>query len=240
MSEVVIVTDPAFEIAKLISLLAQFDPTDANERSWAAIKRAIGKNIQTYEYAELVSTLLLRLRRLGEFVSNVRDIEFSERMRVRVGHAIGRFSALFEPEQQYGTWQNTRVAHATSDDALQLEFFSVIAKRYRPLRKLVDEDRVKLITQIEEAQKALSENSDVPDWAKGPLSDGLERLKLTLKFLTFFGCEAAIDALSRLSYDSKEIENRLPITSLEGSPRSKTISDILLIVVTLRQLILST
>jgi hypothetical protein len=185
MSEVVIVTDPALEIAELISLLAQFSPNDTNERTWVALRRAIGKNIQTYEYAELVATLLLRLRRLVEFVSTVQDKEFSDRMRQRVGQAIGRFSALFEPDQQYSTWQNTRSAHALSDDALQLEFFSVIAKRYRPLRKLADEDREKLITQIDEAQKALKENSDLPDWTKIPLLDGLERLKLTLKFLTF-------------------------------------------------------
>jgi hypothetical protein len=62
MSEVVIVTDPALEIAELISLLAQFSPNDTNERTWVALRRAIGKNIQTYEYAEGARRLIAARR----------------------------------------------------------------------------------------------------------------------------------------------------------------------------------
>jgi hypothetical protein len=201
------ITDGAAELAAAIRKLAeQPSSTDA---TWIVIKRLLGRTVGTTEFWEIIAALRSRVEAFLHFVSVVKDDEFSEAQRDSVLSAARRFSGVFEPEQMNGQWQITLSACVSKQDALMLEWFSIIAKRYRPLRRVSDDDRKQLIEQIDEVLKRLNDASDVADWAKEPLATGLRRLQLVLRHLLFFGSEAAIFQLFDLFQKTAGVANEL-------------------------------
>jgi hypothetical protein len=189
MSEI---TDPAWEMKTLIEQLRKQPASD--EPTWKVLPRALGIKISPNEHWELMSALNSRLLRFDSFVNSVQDEEYDKDMRARIVQAVNTFAHALRPQQQALQWNDT-LNYILADDALQLRWFSVIAKRYRPLRKINDDARAELISQIDQTLTTLKDVTDIPDWAKLPLSDGLIRLRFTLQHFVFFGSEAAIDQL---------------------------------------------
>jgi hypothetical protein len=107
----------------------------------------------------------------------------------------------------------------------------LIAKRYRPLRQVDDEERNELVTKIDHTLAALNDAPDIPDWAKVPLSDGLGRLRFTLQHLVFFGSEAAIEQLLDVFNKTVTIESALGDSgksTREGPSKASTIKEVLI------------
>jgi hypothetical protein len=221
------IIDPAQEMMALIERLRQ-QPA-STEPTWKILPQALGIGISPGEHWELMSALNSRLLRLDTFVNSLQDEDFDQAQRQRIVQAINNLANAFRPEEQIARWQDT-LKHIRADDALQFKWFSVIAKRYHPLRRISDDERSELIAKIEQTLLVLKDAKDIPDWAKLPLSDGLNRLRFTLQHLVFFGSEAAIDQLLDLYNKTAAIESALgdaPKSTPERRSKASTVFSIL-------------
>ena len=201
------IIDPSWEIAEAMRRLLQH-PGD-NQATWSVFQKVLGGGISQNEYWDLISVLNVRLLRLTKLIKWVDDKEFNQAKRNRALVAVQRFSGVFTPQQQAQPWQHTLSNVLIEDDALALDWFSTIAKRYQPLRKLNDEDQSKLIEQLDAVLSGIDTNEDIPRWAKEPLAEGLRRLRLILKHIVFFGCETAIDELLGIYHRTQAVEAEL-------------------------------
>lgn len=221
------ITDPAWEIKLLIEHFRKLPPSA--EPTWKVMPRALDVQVSPNQHWELMSALNSRLLSLDAFVNTVQDQEFGHPFRKRIVQAVNTFAHALRPEQQAQAWQET-LSYIREDDALQLGWFSIIAKRYRPLRRIGDDERNELVGKIDQTLASLKDAKDIPDWARAPLSDGLSRLRFTLQHLVFFGSEVAIDQLMDVYNKTVTIESAIDDDDkpLRGS-RSKrsTINDVL-------------
>lgn len=214
------IVDPAWEIAGVIRQL--LGNQASNEHTWAVIQRALGATISPSEHWELMFALTSRLRRLDALVRSIRDKELDEAQRTRIIQAVNSFANVLRPEQQVQTWQHTVQHYLKADDGLHLMWFSIIAKRYQPLRRVTDDERGELIAKIDETLTALQTAEDIPEWAKPPLSDGLRRLRFMLQHLLYFGCETAIDQLMSVYNRACSVEQTIVTRSGSTEGRSKS------------------
>jgi hypothetical protein len=198
------IVDPAWEIASVIRQLVAYPAS--NEQTWTVFQKAAGSNISASEHWELLAALNSRLLRLDVLVNTVEDRELDSAQRARIVQAVNTFAHVLSPSQQVQAWAHTLQHHLKADDGLQLMWFSIIAKRYQPLRRVTDDERAELITKIDETLAALETGQDIPKWAKLPLSEGLRRLRFMLQHLIFFGCESAIDLLLQIYNKTSAIE----------------------------------
>lgn len=219
-------TDPAAEMAGVITVLRE-QPA-SNDATWSVFQKAIGQDISSADYWHLISILRSRLYRLQRFIVSVEDAEFRHpNQRQRLLNAVANFSRAFDPAQQAAPWQATQSRDVIADDGLQLGLFSYVARRLWPLRRLSEEDRKKLIEQIDGVLSDIDKNEDLPDWAKSPLADGLIRLQLTLKHLLFFGYEAAIDELQNLYQRTISVDDIITTEGGDETKRPKPIMEVL-------------
>jgi hypothetical protein len=121
------ITDPAWEMKLLIERLRKL-PGSA-EPTWKMMPRALGVQVSPSQHWELMSALNSRLLRLDGFVNTIQDREFDEAHRKRIIHAVYVLLQALRPEQQVERWQDTLASYIREDDALQLGWFSIIAKR---------------------------------------------------------------------------------------------------------------
>ncbi len=196
--------DPAWEIAGAIRQLRT--TPSSNDPTWSVFQKALGTGISPSEHWELMSVLQDRLLRFDQFVRSVVDTEFDDHQRRRIIQAVDRFSHALRPEHQTQQWQHTLQNYLIEDDALQLGWFSIVAKRHRPLRRVTEDERAELIAKIDEALAAVEAGQDIPEWAKLPIAEGLRRLRFTLQHLVFFGVESAVDKLLEVYNKTMAIE----------------------------------
>jgi len=225
------IVDSAWEIASVIRKLARASvpPTDP---TWSAVRKALGQNLSASQHWELMSALNSRLLRLDAQIRSVQDQELDQAQRQRALQAVQNFANLLEPPNQSLQWQQA-VNFVREDDALQLSWFSVILKRHRPLRRVTDDEREELIAKIGEVVTALQVEADFPDWAKYPLSEGLQRLQFMLQHFVFFGCEVAIDQLLDVYSKASALENAIEgkSSSEKSTKRNPTLVSVLNVIV---------
>jgi hypothetical protein len=198
------IVDLAWEISGVIRQLIAHPPS--TDPTWSVFQKALGPKISASEHWELLSALNSRLLRLDALVHSVQDKELDEGQRARIIQAVNTFAHVLQPSQQVQPWQHTLQNFLRSDDGLHLAWFSIIAKRYQPLRRVTDDERAELIAKIDEAITSIEAGKDIPEWAKFPLLDGLRRLRFMLQHLLFFGCESAIDLLLEVYNKASAIE----------------------------------
>jgi hypothetical protein len=210
------IVDPAWELGGAIRLLAaqpaSTDPT------WSIIQKTLGAAVSPAEHWELMSALQSRLIAFDLFVRSIVDKELEETQRSRIVQAVNTFSHALRPEQQAQSWQHTTQHFVRSDDALQLMWFSLIAKRYRPLRRVTDDERAAMAVKIDEAIAAIDAGKDIPDWGKPPIAVGLRRLRFILQHLVFFGVESAVDQLLEIYNKTLAIETAATSAGLDVAP----------------------
>jgi hypothetical protein len=161
------IVDPAWEIGSVIRQLVAHPAS--NDQTWTVFQKAAGNGISSSEHWELMAALNSRLLRLDTLVKTVEDRELDQEQRNRIIRAVKSFSNVLSPSQQVQVWSHTLQHHLKADDGLQLMWFSIIAKRYQPLRRVNEDERAELITKIDEALAAIETGQDIPDWAKLPL-----------------------------------------------------------------------
>lgn len=79
-----------------------------------------------------------------------------------------------------------------------MEMFSAHMRHVQPMRRLSDEERNRLLNAIDDAITDTVAQSDLMEWMKAPLLDGLRQLRLIVQHIAFFGHGRAIDDLFNL------------------------------------------
>jgi len=87
--------------------------------------------------------------------------------------------------------------------------FSPIARRHRPLRRISDLEQQQAIESLQGLIVRLGEDSEIPDWAKQIVTDGLARIITILKYLRFFGHDAAIESIIILDNTTRSLTEAL-------------------------------
>lgn len=217
------IIDPAWEISELITRFSKLPAS--TEPTWTIIQNVTG--VSGADFYDLLSIVAQRLIRLKQFVSTLNDDEFDEIKRKRATQAVEHFEGMFSSASLSQRWNDTKQNHVNLDDALQFSWLSLVAKRYRPLRRLTDDERKELTKKLDEAISEFGASTDIPLWAREPLADGLRRLRLVTTKMEFFGYEAAIDELLSVYHRASEVEDHLKATNSATTNRSLSISAVL-------------
>lgn len=190
-------TDPSSEIADLGAWLRSLP--DTGNPTWTVLLDAMSLEKQPHVLLELVAAVISRLVKLEEFTRTVSDVYLKDRRREQTLTAIRAFETGFDPRNLVTPWTNFKSNFLKPEYVTALDFFGEVAQRHVSLRVTTEEERRGLIGAIETAIAELDEQAEIPAWARGPLRDGLTRLKLVLQHIRFFGHEAAIEQIGLLA-----------------------------------------
>lgn len=186
-------TDPARELAALGRWIAGLPSADI--AFGAHLANSLQLSAHSSSYLALLASARLRMERMRQFTEDVDDSDFDDFQRKQALIAIERLSGVFFPENQAAGFNGVRNASVVEVDLTVLSWFSYVARRHRPLRLITDAMRQDAMKAVDEAREKVAGDSDLPKWAKLLLLEGLEQVRLTISCLTFFGHEAAFDAL---------------------------------------------
>jgi hypothetical protein len=190
-------TDPAYEVGALAQWLLKLPPL--GDQTFAVLSQHLGVSPDGVEYLELIAAVRSRLIRLATLAQSLDDNSFGQARRDEVTAATERLARVFHPRQQTSAWNGVVSQFVLPADAFALAMFSPFAKRVRPLRMITDHERVHALAKIDEAIEALQSAEDEPWWAREQVVGALERLRLTLQHLMFFGHDSAIEQILAVS-----------------------------------------
>lgn len=188
-------TDAAREIVDLIEDLRTISRQGTVGYSVVANHWQIDEN--STEFLELLGIVSSRFNEFKKFVETVNDPYVTQRVRSRVLSSVVTASSAFNPARISGPWQHIIDQNLSEEVVGNIELFCSIAAKYRPLRKLTDEERADLLKKIE-AQIDDLKASDGPEWMIVILQEGLLRIYNTLFYIRVFGHDKAIDDISHV------------------------------------------
>jgi len=188
----------ASEIAALFSSFSEI-PNSA-DTTLNVLSKQFDCDPATSDWYELLGAMAARISSLRGFVVSVEDRFVKSRMRDQTLSSLDHMTAFLRPDQMNKRWDQVKSSLFTDQHISRLESFAAVAEKYRPLRKLSDEEREILVAKLQE----LLSNADldlegIPPWAAAPLKEGVQRLCHILEHFSFFGHQAAIDALLNLA-----------------------------------------
>jgi hypothetical protein len=214
-SSTLALTDPAAELVGLARLLQHYQ-TASNRSVHATIGALLECSLS--EQIEAVAAITARVSRLKELVSSVDDPFLDEHgQRGILLSALDQFLGLFRPEHAGGAWSSALKTFIREEDIRAIQGFSRTARDYRPLRRIEKEDRQQLLGKIGAALADMESRNDVPSWAKEPLTDGLRRLQLMVRHLSFFGHSTAIDQILLLRTHTNALKSAMDDSSTPAS-----------------------
>jgi hypothetical protein len=224
-------TDPAHELTGMARWILNLPASPA--ALGAHFSARLGLDVGSAEYITLLTESRVRLDRMERFASKIDDKDFDELQRNQVVQACARLRGFFHPMAQHQSFDQMRANHVQPADALALSWFSHVARRHRPLRRITEDERNNAIASIDEALKNIADDTELPEWAKPILLDGLARIRLTIRFLPFFGHDAAFDALLLLDQQNQGIMEALKAHAISGSQAVLDIAKVIATVVAL-------
>lgn len=191
-------TDPASEIATLFSSFADIPPS--SETTLNVLSNQFNCDPATSDWYELLGAMAARISSLRGFVMSVEDRFVRQRMRKQALTSLDHMAAFLRPDQMNKRWDQVKLSLFTDQHISHLESFAAVAEKYRPLRKLSNEERENLVAKLQELLSSADLDLEgVPPWAAAPLKEGVQRLCYILQHFSFFGHQTAIDALLNLA-----------------------------------------
>jgi hypothetical protein len=187
-------TDGAAELVELGELLRKIPRS--SQPTYEAISAELGLAPDSSETVALFGAVGMRINKFSSFARTVADPFLDNRTRAHVLRAINQFAGLFHPSGMMRQWGDASQAYITEEMLATINLFSKIAREYRPLRKLSEDDRQTIIVEIERQISDInSDEQTLPEWLKLPLTEGLENIRFQLKMLPYFGLDIIIDQL---------------------------------------------
>ncbi len=159
------------------------------------LSEALRSPLASPDFFYALSAIGRRKDRLLGFVKAVDDEFFDEDLRTTVAAAVECIGQLNNQQVLEVSWTQLKASFLREDDIRTLKLFSRTARHYRPLPRVLEEERDQIVKKIDELQHELSVCADLPEWAKEPLREGLGRLRLVVLYFILFGHEEAIDQL---------------------------------------------
>ncbi|MFG1223001.1 hypothetical protein [Xanthobacter wiegelii] len=197
MSDFGTITDPAREIADLGETLFAIPPSD--QPTFNVLAGAIGLPVETSEFLLTLAGASRRIEGLSEYVRTTTHGDVGTRSRTQALEALGRLGQPFRPAFFARPWREVHSNFIQGIDIAAMEMFSAHMRHVQPLRRLSDEERTRLLSAIDDAIADTVAQSDLREWMKAPLLDGLRQLRLIVQHIAFFGHGRAIDDLFNLS-----------------------------------------
>ena len=196
-------TDPASEIADLFAEFSTIVPDHRDDNTQDVLSSYFKCDPSTPDWYELVGTIASRIRSLREFISSVEDRFVKDKMREQTLKSLDHMTQFVSPSRMAQNWNSVKVALFTDDHIGRLESFASTAEKYKPLRKLNDDERQEIVEKIDAVLQQISADqtqfSEIPEWALAPVVEGIQDLRRIILHLRFFGHQAAIDAILNLS-----------------------------------------
>lgn len=189
-------TDPAYEAGELMKWLQSI--AEAQTQTGEVIASNLGVKAYRLEHTELMLAVKVRLARLADLAADAQDARLTDETRKSIVDAAQRLSQIFDAPRLAAPWTNTRKGYIREADLFAIVLFSPIAKDIRPLRVITDDTRDQILQGVERAIADLKSTQTVDPWLANELLQGLRRLELITKHLTFFGHEVAISEIQSL------------------------------------------
>lgn len=210
-----VTTDPAEELAAVAkALLAQ---APSNKQTGEVLGAIFGVGPVTPEYAEIVAILRRRLVRLVDLATSLPESELPQSLQLQVRAAAHRVGSVLEPLSHAQAWSPVR-ARIDESDRVSLQFFSLVAKRHRPLRLTTDEEREAALAEFS-AQLGDLRRTSSGGWERALLIEGLERLIFSLTHLPFLGHEVVAIELIKVQAQALAAAERHAPEGLVSSGR---------------------
>lgn len=193
----------------------------------------LGLNSGSADYLSLLAESRLRLDRMKLFTNGINNKDFDKATKRGILTAVDRLAQFFHPDWQSKEFENVKVSSILGNDISDLYDFGDVAKRHRTLLVITDERRENSIKAIDEVIEKIKMDTDLPTWACPILLQGLARIKLTIKYLRFFGHDAAIEAILSLDKQAVAIDNMLPPDGQAKRPSILSVLHVLVLCVEL-------
>lgn len=196
-------TDPASEIAALFEEFSSIQPGQVDDTTQSVLSSYFDCDPSTSDWYELIGTIASRIRSLREFIANVEDRFVRDKMRSQTLKSLDHMTQFVSPNHMMNKWRVTKANLFSDEHIAKLESFAPTAEKYKPLRKLSEEERQAILDKLDAILLMVDDDheqfSDIPEWAIAPIVDGIKNLRRVIGYLRFFGHQAAVDAVLNLS-----------------------------------------
>ena len=199
-------TDPAREIAEVIDWMRAIPPGE--QQIWHTLHQALAIQGGHAEFLEILAALAVRLAELAELTNSIVDSDLENDQRAMVTAAITRLSNVIAPAHMQTLWKNALSNWVLETDATLLRMYGATIRQHRPLRRVADEERQELLSQIEAAIAEVQSDAALAGWGREALVVGLRRLHLVMRHFRFFGHEAAARELVLVTTAAESVEKR--------------------------------
>lgn len=217
MSDFGTITDPAREIGELGETLLAISPS--NDPTFNVLARATGLRVETSEFLLTLAGASSRIEGLSEHVRTTTHGAVGTRSRTQVLDALERLGQPFRAQNFATPWKDVRVHYVREADIAAMEMFSAHMIQIQPLRRLSDEERERLLNAIDDAITDTLAQSDLMEWMKAPLIEGLRQLRLIVQHIAFFGHGRAVDDLFKLGRTVEGVQAAVQAGSMESGAK---------------------
>lgn len=198
-------TDPAEELIGLVQAIQAFP--ESPDTVLSVFSSNLGLSITSPEFLEFFAIVRRRLFEAHTFALNLEALPRPSRD--ALAKHINQIAMLFNPTLLNHEFKNIRDQAFQFDPIPTLGLFSRSARDAKPLKKLSSDDIEDMKAEIDIYLAKLSADAEVPIWARSAMADGLNRLRMRLTFLPYFGVEVILDELLHMRTTTEAVIREL-------------------------------
>lgn len=192
MTQTVVLTDPARELAELCTSL-QAETGKAGEIFLAG---RFGVQPWSREFFEIIFTIT---ERCGVLESIVGDLDLDEDFRAEMVGIVNAIMVAFSAEAMRAQWKDYGLKHISPVQIGPLKALSVSVRQKVAYRKLDDEALEEILVETETLLGWLKEHQlEEQDFIRQAMIDGLERFQFRLTRLQWLGWGYTLDSLREI------------------------------------------
>jgi hypothetical protein len=188
-------TDPAKELAALGRHFLQIKSPKQAPQVFQGLAAGIGIKAEAPELLEILAAIGKRAHNLRQLALKLDSQELEDNLRKEIVRATAGFDQLINHRNAHAIWETSKVQFLPEENLAALRWFGPTAQKHRPLRVISEKDRETALAKIVETISSIENDADLEAWMRAPLVEGLERARLILQFLVFFGHDIAITDL---------------------------------------------
>lgn len=186
----IVLTDPARELAELLTILQGGDPGHQGDQFLA---RHFSVEAWSQDFLRIVATIM---DRLGELKAIVAELPLDEDYRAEMVSHVGQVAAAFSLHSFVNAWQSSGADKVSARNVQPIKGLSGMVRAKIAYRKLSDEDLTELIAMVEELTGWLSEHQLAEqDFIRQALLEGLSHLRFRLSKFRWLGWGYTLDSL---------------------------------------------
>jgi len=194
-------TDEATELANFFYRIATYKSESDDERNYTILCEFGGFDSNNVETLEAIAEIGRRASRLNDFIATLDDEVIDQYLKDSLRLSVKTLVAFAAPLNFSSSWN----AYVNLDKFMpqinNLRLFGRIVRDYKPINKVTDADISTLRSTLSDAYAEALETTDISEWAKFAILQGLDRVNFRISHFDFFGHDATISALAKLRFD---------------------------------------